>query len=71
MGEYTPEDDIFGTISNSQTVIAVLDVVVFEQKVSTAGRESYRSKVWSIFKKQIKCKMVWVPSLEGGVSRCG
>ena len=56
MGEYTPEDDIFGTISNSQTVIAVLDMVVFEQKVSTAGRESYRSNVRSILK-QIKCEM--------------
>ena len=57
MGEYTPEDDIFGTISNSQTVIAVLYVVVFEQKVSTAGREPYRTK-FGQFKKQIKCEMV-------------
>ena len=36
-----PEGDVHSTISNGQAVVTVLHVIIFEQKVRPARRETY------------------------------
>jgi hypothetical protein len=37
----SPEVDVLGTVADGNAIITVLDVVVFEQHVSTTSRESW------------------------------